>query len=502
MSSVSSLSFRNLQHPWAQTPFRLNSFFENIKYLLLFFPIQIQRLITSQMATFYELCMRGNFQEIHSWMVNNQDTKGDDKDGGDGNDDKRDNGGIDWELALSNACQGGHMDIVKLVISQTCCARQTLNYWNSGFKSACYGGHMNIVKFILTKGANDWNGGLIMASGGGHMEIVQFMISNGACSWYNAFSFACSHGRAAVAKLIDPNVLTWNGSALFSQACRSGSVELVELFLNKKHFEMSSRFLDVLCDTCVSGNLELVELLISSRTNPFWIVQGDQTAWLTNQIEQSEWNRCLLFACARGHMAIATFIISKGANNWTSAFQSACKGGNIDLVNLMISKGSPVLPDWQSGFFDACDYGHVSIVELMISKGAKEWALGFNRACERGHVNVVQFLIQQIQQSPKGQKVNFDWNYGFARFSDYYDSSLVKTMIEHGATNIAQRYSWPRNKLYIQKLLYLRTNLEKFQNINGYQELKTRIDNFKQAVLMSNVLIQDLLHIIVGYSFL
>ena len=68
------------------------------------------------------------------------------------------------------------------------------------FKNACEGGHMDIVQLMIQKGADDWNGGLWKACYGGHMDIIQLMIQKGAYNWNGGLWKACygEIGRAHV----------------------------------------------------------------------------------------------------------------------------------------------------------------------------------------------------------------------------------------------------------------------------------------------------------------
>ncbi len=81
-----------------------------------------------------------------------------------------------WDHGLFYACKGGNMDIIKLMI------KKGANNWNNGLYSACEGGNMDIIKLMIEKaGANvNWNDGLYGACRGGHMDICKFMIENGA----------------------------------------------------------------------------------------------------------------------------------------------------------------------------------------------------------------------------------------------------------------------------------------------------------------------------------
>lgn len=47
------------------------------------------------------------------------------------------------------------------------------------FDGACAGGHMEIVKWMLSKGVNNLNWGLYYASKGKHLEIAKLMLSKG-----------------------------------------------------------------------------------------------------------------------------------------------------------------------------------------------------------------------------------------------------------------------------------------------------------------------------------
>lgn len=92
--------------------------------------------------------------------------------------------GVSWYYGFEGACEGGHMDIIELMISKG------ENSWNTGLYYACKGGHMDIIKLLIDKGANSWNNGLDGACVGGHMNIVKFMISKGAHDLHSGFRLA------------------------------------------------------------------------------------------------------------------------------------------------------------------------------------------------------------------------------------------------------------------------------------------------------------------------
>ena len=105
-----------------------------------------------------------------------------------------------WNKGMYHACRGGHIDIIKLMIEKAMIdgsemvqvdgsemVRRTIdlnhlqssldaNDWNRGMYNACSGGHIDIVKLMIENGANNWNRGMYCACNGGHIDIVKLMM--------------------------------------------------------------------------------------------------------------------------------------------------------------------------------------------------------------------------------------------------------------------------------------------------------------------------------------
>jgi hypothetical protein len=79
-----------------------------------------------------------------------------------------------WNLALYAACEGGHLNLVNLLI------HKGANYWNAGLKGACKGGHLELANLMIEKGANFLDWGLWYACKGGHLKLTKLMIHKGA----------------------------------------------------------------------------------------------------------------------------------------------------------------------------------------------------------------------------------------------------------------------------------------------------------------------------------
>jgi ankyrin repeat protein len=75
---------------------------------------------------------------------------------------------------MKEACRGGHIDIVRLLIRT-----DVASGWDSGLIQACRAGYMEIVKLLIQNGTNQWGPGMVHACENGHKEIVELMIRNG-----------------------------------------------------------------------------------------------------------------------------------------------------------------------------------------------------------------------------------------------------------------------------------------------------------------------------------
>ena len=51
--------------------------------------------------------------------------------------------------------------------------------WNMGLYDACQGGHLELAKLMISNGANDWHNGFRGACRADHLELIQLMVSKG-----------------------------------------------------------------------------------------------------------------------------------------------------------------------------------------------------------------------------------------------------------------------------------------------------------------------------------
>ena len=121
-----------------------------------------------------------------------------------------------FNLGLYGACEGGHLELAKLMIEKGA------NDFNSGLYGACEKGHFELVNLMLEKGANDFNWGLRGACEKGHFALANLMLEKGADDFNWGLYGACKEGYLELAKLIIEKGATKCGNCDSDAAnCRS-----------------------------------------------------------------------------------------------------------------------------------------------------------------------------------------------------------------------------------------------------------------------------------------
>jgi ankyrin repeat protein len=144
----------------------------------------VNRYLVPKNPTFKQLCSIGLVEQLLIYCLNNK---------------LKSNDGLNY------ACQGGNLEIVKLMI------KKGANIWNWGLEGACEGGHLEIVNLMIEKGANDWNNGLYGACKGGKLEMVNLMNEKGANNWNIGLFGACKDGQLEMVNLMIEKGATYCG---------------------------------------------------------------------------------------------------------------------------------------------------------------------------------------------------------------------------------------------------------------------------------------------------
>lgn len=262
----------------------------------------------------------------------------------------------------------------------------------------------------------------------GDIELVRFLLDNQPVENLN-FSknnvdnliFRANHcGHHEIVKLISEHEIY--GSALFSQACQDGNMQIFNIMLPhvaKININRPDKNGNIpLLLACQNGHSEIVKLLLH-----YIIITGKN---LQDNIDARDknGNTSLSFACQNHHKEIVKLLIENGANQSslpTSAV--ACQKGDIEIINLLLQLGENKF----SLFFTACkvgntftieyllhhlsnekinaldtegntslliayQYGHTDIIKLLIKQGANPLAL-FSHACQDSNIEIIELLL-------------------------------------------------------------------------------------------------------------
>jgi ankyrin repeat protein len=91
-------------------------------------------------------------------------------------------------LVMWKACRGGNLDVVNLLIARG------NTFWNSGMRGACETGHLKLIIHMIERGATNWDVCLQGAVAGGNLRVIQHLIKMGATGVEDALYAARMNG--------------------------------------------------------------------------------------------------------------------------------------------------------------------------------------------------------------------------------------------------------------------------------------------------------------------
>ncbi|XP_046326546.2 ankyrin repeat domain-containing protein 50-like [Haliotis rufescens] len=282
---------------------------------------------------------------------------------------------------LHRACDGGHLDIMKLVLTYTTgCVNGKGYCGKTPLMTAVGSGCREMVELLVSKGAdvslvdNRGDNILHLACDGGHYEIMKYVLSqpidinSRGRKGRTPVSWAARHGHTAMFNLLVNRGadLTLDGN-IFSLACKGSETEIVKLVLSHLSVDINVRGCDgrtpVMQAVC-KGQLEMVKLLVSKG--------ADMT------LVDNFGDNILNLACDEGHTEILQYVLSQDMQ----AINNRGRYGRTPVV-------------W------AAFEGHRDILELLVKKGVDLSLVSEHRnnilhlACCGGHVDIVKYVLSQ-----------------------------------------------------------------------------------------------------------
>ena len=208
-------------------------------------------------------------------------------------------GAKDWNHALLGACQGGDLQIVKMLINKIDNGINMDTHDNRGrnrLYNACKYGHLNVAEYLVNYGDQYGVEHLYAACRSGDMRIVKFILDHGVkINLYWCLFYACKSGNIDIVKLIYGSGTICDSDIFIglTGACRGGNVEIAKYLVERNAHVLNHPGYCLLEDACYGGNIECVVYAIECGSR--------------------NWNRGFGGACHKDRIHLFSFLCEKGA---------------------------------------------------------------------------------------------------------------------------------------------------------------------------------------------
>lgn len=281
---------------------------------------------------------------------------------------------------------------------------------NIAFNGACEGGHENIVRLMINKGVDEIDEGFISVCKIGRLDLVEYLMN--VSNYYPSFSpkkglySACNNGHVKIVEYLC-NFIQNSRDLMhcIDEACRNCHFNIVKFIVNKG-VPVTGRN-QGFTDVCKNGRLDIVEYLVSRGL--IFVQEGFYSA------------------CDYGHIDIIKYLCDKMlVLNYVAVggFNTACKSAQFDIVKYLYKRYNGSLNMFW-GFCFSCMSGNINIVNFFIEKGCDMWNEGLQYSCTDNKVNICKLMIK------KGAT---NINAGLSFACKYDSSDCVDVLIENGAT--------------------------------------------------------------------
>lgn len=315
-----------------------------------------------------------------------------------------------------DACNNGDISIVEDMIRDDN-VKQSNKFLNYCLKKACEGGHIDIVKIILEhrEDADD------IINYNYNYENGRFIIPFAYVLYY-AFKGGCIDVINLISEKTRQIIYTecmWK-CGLYG-ACVSNNTAIFEMYLkNITHFSPidtneNKFFNNCLEYACQSDNFDMINYL------------ADKGA--------TDWNKGLLSASRNRRMEVVELMAEKGATDWNfSGMYGACLGGDIEIVKYVLKKITSHRP---CHLMAACEGGNMEIIDLLVAEGNTYWNDGLEGAC-RGACRDVWKNTDTWDCDSEDNEDNED-SENTRGYGEKDKVKIAEYMIQKGATNLNER---------------------------------------------------------------
>ncbi|XP_067660339.1 ankyrin repeat domain-containing protein 50-like [Haliotis asinina] len=256
---------------------------------------------------------------------------------------------------LHLACRGGHLEVVKYIVSQNKVAINSRGWKKrTPVMEAAKNGHKKVVEFLVEHGGDlslvGYSGVNILhlACRGGHLEVVKYIVSQNKVAinsrgWKKRTPVmeAATNGHKKVVEFLvehggDLSLVYYGGGNILHLACEGGHLEVVKYIVSQNKVDINSRGWKKrtpVMEAATNGHKNVVEFLVEHGGDLSLVYYGG--------------GNILHLACEGGHLEVVKYIVSQN---------------KVDINSRGWKKRTPVM--------EAAKNGHKKVVEFLVSKGA------------------------------------------------------------------------------------------------------------------------------------
>ncbi|KAJ7059443.1 hypothetical protein C8F01DRAFT_1295268 [Mycena amicta] len=332
----------------------------------------------------------------------------------------------DYGNALQAASDGGHPDIVRLLLEHGADVNMQGGHDGNALQAASHSGHLDVVRLLLEHGADvnaqgghygnalrrHYENALQAASAGGHLDVVRLLLEHGADvntqggGYRNALQATSAGGHLDVVRLLlehgaDVNTQGGDYRNALQAASTGGHLDVVRLLL-EHDADVNAQggpYGNALQAASDGGHLNIVRLLLEHG--------ADVNA------QGGHYGNALQAASARGHPDVVRLLLEHGADvnaqggHYANALQAASWEGHPDVVQLLLEHGANINALgrlYGNALQAASAVGNLDVVQLLLEHGADVNAQGgldgnaLQAASEGGHLNIVRLLLEHGAQ--------------------------------------------------------------------------------------------------------
>ncbi|XP_067656470.1 serine/threonine-protein phosphatase 6 regulatory ankyrin repeat subunit B-like [Haliotis asinina] len=291
----------------------------------------------------------------------------------------------DGDNILHIACCGGHIEMVKYVLSHTKLDISSRGqYGRTPGMTAAYCGHIEVFDLLVERGGDasvrDDNGDNILhvACCGGHIEMVKYVLSLNKLDVKSRGQYGrtpvmtaayCGHIKVfdlLVERGGDASVRDDNGDNILHVACCGGHIEMVKYVLSLNKLDINSRGYyerTPLMTAAFFGHEKVCEMLVERGCNI--------------SLKDVDGNNILHVICFSGYLNIVKYVLSlnkldiNGRGHYgRTPLMTAASSGHKEVFDLLVEKGGDVFLKDANGnnmLHIICFGGHFNLVKHVLS---------------------------------------------------------------------------------------------------------------------------------------